>query len=146
MGKLLRRDGTLTAAMSPRELKWRYPWGEAIDEKKVSTSPDIKDMKLVSAALKQGKPEPVHIRRLTEGQAQHVTTTYTVTPHTSIITTYRPTCPIRSEALGRENHRHLRPAVLPGSAITADHSELPNRRVTQDHNSSLGKERKEIVA
>ena len=45
-----------------QKLKWRHPWGEAIDPKML-TSTDIKDMRLVSAALKASKLELIHIRK-----------------------------------------------------------------------------------
>ena len=40
-----------------------HPWGEAIDVEKLLTSTGLKDMKLVNAALKEGKLEPIHYRR-----------------------------------------------------------------------------------
>ena len=63
MVKLPRKEGALAAAMAQRKLKWRHPWDEAVDVDKVLSSTNLEDMKLVSAALKAGKLEPVHIRR-----------------------------------------------------------------------------------
>ena len=51
------------AAMGQWKLKWRHPWDGSIDVEKILTSTNLEDMKLVSAALKDGKLEPIHIRR-----------------------------------------------------------------------------------
>lgn len=63
MAKLPRKEGALLAAMDLRKLKWRHPWGETVDVEKMLTSTNIKDMKLVRTALKEGKLEPIHIRK-----------------------------------------------------------------------------------
>ena len=60
--KLPRKEGTLTAAIAQRKGKWRHPLDGSIDVEKILTSTNLEDMKLVNAAPKDGKQEPIHVR------------------------------------------------------------------------------------
>jgi len=53
----------MKAAMTERKMNWKHPWADDVDLEKRLTSTDLKDMKLVNAALKASTLEPIDLRR-----------------------------------------------------------------------------------